>query len=80
MIFTPEVIEDDKFRMVQQMSNGKQKAMPFATAFAGCYAKSHDKLGSFMRHLLIGNYMDYDLDSSEKENMRNKQELKEFIR
>ncbi len=54
--------------------------MPFVNAFAGVFAKSHNKLGSFLRHLLIGNYMDYDLDSSEKENMRNKQEIKAFFR
>ena len=66
--------------MVQQENNGKKTGMPFSNAFAGAYAKSHNKLGSFLRHLLIGNYMDYDLDASEKENMRNKQELKEFCR
>ena len=80
MIFTQELIDEDKFLMVQQEANGKKTAMPFSNAFAAAYAKSHDKLGSFLRHLLIGNYMDYDLDASEKENMRNKQELKEFCR
>ena len=72
MIFSAGVVDQDKFLMVQQWSNGKQKAMPFSTAFASVYAKSHQKMGSFLRHLLVGNYMDYDLDSTEKENMRNK--------
>lgn len=80
MIFSNDVIDADKFLMVQQWANGKQKAMPFTTAFSSVYAKSHQKLGSFLRHLLIGNYMDYDLDSAEKENMRNKQEIVAFVR
>ena len=54
--------------------------MSFSDAFQEVYAKSYQKLSSLSRHLLIGNYMDSDLGSSEKENMRNKLELREWFR
>ena len=66
--------------MVNQWKNGKSKPTAISQAFHAVYAKSHQKLSSLSRHLLIGNYMDYDLSSSEKENMRNKLEIKEWFR
>ena len=70
----------DKQSQVTQWKNGKEKNVSFADAFQEVYAKSYQKLSSLSRHLLIGNYMDSDLGSSEKENMRNKLELREWFR
>ena len=80
LLFSKPVMDLEKTSMVVQWKNGKSKPTAISEAFHAVYAKSHQKLSSLSRHLLIGEYMDYDLSSSEKENKRNKLEIKEWFR
>lgn len=79
-IFGPEIVSADKYLMVNQWTDGEKKPVPLAIAFQNTFSQSHQKLWSYRRQWLIGNYMESNWGKEEKENVRNKEEIKEFFK
>ena len=79
LIFSKTVMDMEKFSLVTQWKNGKEKPTAISQAFHEVYAKSHQKLSSLSRHLLMGDNIERDIGSEEKENTRNKLEIRDWF-
>ena len=78
MMFGPEIIGQDKFLMVTHWTNGEKKATPFAIAFQSTFSQSYKKL--CRTQWIPGNNLDSNTTAEEIENVRNKEEIKDFVR
>lgn len=80
LIFSKTVMDMEKYNLVPQKKNGKEKTTPVSQAFHEVYAKSHQKLSSLSRHLRLGDTIEQDIGSEEKENTQNKLEIRDWFK